>query len=82
MKTYVFIDASNLFYGGEMSFYSQFKVDLGDPNRYRTLGELVAAVYRQIYYYNNERIHTKLKMPPKLYAERHQLTTNPVSVRL
>lgn len=68
--------------GYQESFYSQFKVDLGDPNRYRTLGELVAAVYRQIHYYNHERIHTKLKMPPQAYAERQQLTTNPVSVRL
>lgn len=68
--------------GYQESFYSQFKVDLGDPNRYRTLGELAAAVYRQIHYYNHERIHTKLKMPPQAYAERHQLTTNSVSVRL
>lgn len=68
--------------GYQESFYSQFKVDMGDLNRYRTLGELAVAVYRQIHYYNHERIHTKLKMPPQAYAERHQLTTNPVSVRL
>lgn len=68
--------------GYQESFYSQFKVDLGDPNRYRTLGELTVAVYLQIHYYNHDRIHTKLKMPPQTYAERHQLTTNPVSVRL
>lgn len=68
--------------GFQESFYSQFKVDLGDPNRYRTLGELAVAVYLQLHYYNHERIHTKLKMPPELYAERQTLTTNPASVKL
>lgn len=68
--------------GYQESFYSQFKVDLGDPNRYKTLGELVVAVYRQIHYYNHDRIHTKLKMPPQAYAQLHQLTTNLASVRL
>lgn len=63
--------------GYQESFYSQFKVDLGDPNRFRTLGELAVAVYHQIHYYNNLRIHTKLKMPPAIYAQRHdQLTIN------
>lgn len=69
--------------GYQESFYSQFEVDLGDLNRFKTLGELAVAVYRQIYYYNNQRIHTKLKMPPALFAERQQiLTTNYLSVRV
>lgn len=69
--------------GYQESFYSQFKVDLGDQNRFKTLGELAVAVYLQIYYYNNQRIHTKLKMPPALFAERQPvLTTNYVSIRL
>jgi transposase InsO family protein len=46
------------------SFYSQFKVDLGDPNRFETLGELIEAIHQTIYYYNHERIHTVLKMSP------------------
>ena len=58
--------------GYQESFYSQFKVDLGDPNRFQTLGELVYAVYETIHSYNNQRIHTKLKMPPAVFAERHQ----------
>jgi len=61
--------------GFQEAFFSQFKVDLGDPNRFRTLGELAAAVYLQIHYYNNLRIHTKLKMPPAMFAERHQKLT-------
>lgn len=68
--------------GYQESFYGQFKVDLGDPNRYKTLGELAAAIYLEIHYYNTQRIHTQLKMPPQQYAERHQLTTNQVSVTL
>lgn len=57
--------------GYQESFYSQFKVDLGDPNRYNNLGTLVWAIYRTIYEYNNTRIHSKLKMPPAIFAKRH-----------
>lgn len=69
--------------GYQESFYSQFKVDLGDPNRFQTLGELAVAVYHQIHYYNNLRIHTKLKMPPNQFSQQHNpLTINSLSVRL
>lgn len=54
--------------GYQESFYSQFKVDLGDPNRFETLGELVYEIYQTIYTYNNRRIHTALRMPPIVYA--------------
>lgn len=50
--------------GYQESFYNQFKLDLGDPNRFDALGELVFEIYRTIYRYNNLRIHSKLKMPP------------------
>ncbi|MGB9591713.1 MAG: transposase [Candidatus Kryptoniota bacterium] len=50
--------------GYQESFYSQFKIDLGDPNRFESLGELVYEIYRTLWRYNNERIHTALKMPP------------------
>lgn len=68
--------------GYQESFYSQFKVDLADVNRYKTLAELAVAIYLQIHYYNHRRIHTKLKMPPAVYAERRLLTTNQLSVKL
>jgi putative transposase len=58
--------------GYQESFYSQFKVELGDPNRWKTLGELVYAIYSQIHYYNTKRIHTILKLPPATYAQGHQ----------
>jgi len=54
--------------GYQESFYSQFKVDLGDTNRFDTLGELVYEIYQTIWKYNNERVHTALKMPPIQFA--------------
>jgi len=54
------------------AFFSQFKVDLGDPNRFGTLGELVYEVHRLVWQYNHRRIHSALKMPPFLFAERYR----------
>lgn len=42
--------------GYQESFYKGFKLDLGDPNRFETLGELVAAIYQTINYYNQRYI--------------------------
>lgn len=58
--------------GYQESFYSHFKVDLGDPNRFNTLGELAYGIYSQIQYYNYIRIHSKLKMAPVSYAKQQQ----------
>ena len=55
--------------GYQESFYDKFKVDLGNPNRFNTLGELVAEIYRTVWAYNHIRIHSALKMPPVAYAE-------------
>ena len=55
--------------GYQESFYDKFKIDFGDPNRFDTLGELVAAIYRMAWEYNHERIHSALKMPPAKFAE-------------
>ncbi|PIR06088.1 MAG: hypothetical protein COV55_05190 [Candidatus Komeilibacteria bacterium CG11_big_fil_rev_8_21_14_0_20_36_20] len=68
--------------GYQESFYSQFKLDLGDINRCNSLGELAVAIYQQIYYYNNHRIHTKLKMPPAVYARKQTLLTNYMPIRV
>ena len=54
--------------GYQESFYSQFKVDLGDPSRFKTIGELVLAVYQTMYAYNHTRIHSALKMSPYQFA--------------
>lgn len=60
--------------GYQESFYSQFKVDLGDPNRFSSLGELVYEIYRLIHVYNTSRIHTALKMPPDTFTLRYETT--------
>ena len=60
--------------GYQEAFYSQFKVDLGDPNRFESLGELIAEICQAIHIYNTQRIHTVLKMPPRQYAILKTLT--------
>jgi transposase InsO family protein len=57
------------------SFYSQFKLELGNINRLEHDGQLAEAVYRQIYYYNNRRIHSSLEMSPRQF---HQLAASKV----
>lgn len=55
--------------GYQESFYSGFKLEIGDVSQYDHLGKLIEAIYKQLYYYNNERIHTSLKTTPKLFRE-------------
>lgn len=66
--------------GFQESFYGKFKVDLGDPNRFETLGELIEAIYQTIHHYNNERIHTSLKTNPiafkRSFLERRDILSN------
>ncbi len=59
--------------GYQESFYKGFKLDLGDPNRFDTLGELVAAIYQRINYYNRDRIHSAHKMSPVQFAATKRL---------
>jgi hypothetical protein len=59
--------------GYQESFYSNFKIDLADPNRFETLGELVFEIYKTIYNYNHTRIHTSLGMSPVEYLKTHRL---------
>jgi len=56
--------------GKQESFYSEFKLELGHPEAYPTLGELIEAIAKQIHYYNHERIHTALRCPPAVFAAR------------
>ena len=58
--------------GFQESYYSNFKLELGNPNRFNDLGELIEAIAQTIYYYNHKRIHTKLKMPPELFKLSYQ----------
>ena len=61
--------------GYQESFYGKFKVEFGDPNRFGTLGELVAEVYQHIHRYNTLRIHSALKMAPRVFAKQHAHAT-------
>lgn len=64
--------------GYQESFYSQFKLELDDPNDYETMGALVEAIARHVHYYNNKRIHTALKCAPNIFEKRfefNQLTS-------
>lgn len=63
------------------SFYSHFKLELGDISRFENLGELTEAISQAIYYYNNQRIHTKLKMSPIKFKEQYFLKVITQSLR-
>lgn len=60
--------------GKQESFYSQFKLELGHPEIFPSVGELVAGVAAQIYYYGHHRIHTALKCPPAVFAKRFEMS--------
>ena len=56
--------------GYQESFFGHFKQEAGDLNRFETTGELIEYIYQQVYYYNNNRIHSVLKMTPAEYSKR------------
>jgi transposase InsO family protein len=45
------------------------KEELGSLSNYNDIAELYVGVAHAIDYYNNDRIHTALKMPPRSYAQ-------------
>lgn len=57
--------------GHQESFFGHFKLEAGDLNRFNSLGELIEYIYQQVYYYNNKRIHSVLKMTPVEFRKRH-----------
>lgn len=58
--------------GFQESFYNGFKLDLGEVDQFETRGELYEAIFRNINYYNNSRIHTALKMAPRAFFNKFQ----------
>lgn len=50
--------------GWSESFFSRFKTESGDLNRFEELGELIEYIFGYLNYYNTLRIHTKIKMSP------------------
>jgi putative transposase len=55
--------------GFQESLFGRYKEEFGDFNRFETVGELIEEIYSQVRYYNQDRIHTALKMPPARYAQ-------------
>jgi putative transposase len=58
--------------GFQESFYSGFKVDLGMVSRFETVEKLIEEIYQTIFYYNNQRIHTSLKMSPIAFKQKFE----------
>jgi putative transposase len=58
--------------GFQESFYSGFKVDLGMVSRFEKVEELIEEIYQTIFYYNNQRIHTSLKMSPIAFKKKFE----------
>ncbi len=58
--------------GFQESFYSGFKLELGDTRRFENVGQLIEAIHRQIRYYNHDRIHSAHGMPPAVWRENQQ----------
>ena len=56
--------------GYQESFYSNFKLELGDTGRFEAVGELIEEIYGQMAYYNNQRMHSKLKMSPVQFRQK------------
>lgn len=56
--------------GYQESFYSNFKLELGNINRFQHVGELIEAIHTQITYYNNHRIHSALRMSPIQFKQK------------
>lgn len=54
------------------SFYNNFKTDLGlEFDRFDDIAHFIVAIHQTINYYNQERIHLTLKMPPEKFKFTH-----------
>jgi transposase InsO family protein len=55
--------------GHQESWNGGFKLELGNPDRFACVEFLIEAIHLQVSYYNNQRIHTALKMSPKQFYD-------------
>lgn len=56
--------------GWSESFFSRFKAESGNLNRFETEGELIEYIFGYISYYNNDRIQTTIKMTPHQFKQK------------
>lgn len=68
--------------GSQESFFGRFKVEFGDFDRFNTLENLMVGIYQYIFYYNQERIHTRLRCSPSSFRRRHEELKSRVATRL
>lgn len=57
--------------GYQESFYGKFKFELGSLNQFQTEIEAIEAIYLQLHYYNNKRIHTVIKDIPANFRRKY-----------
>ncbi len=58
--------------GYQESFYGKFKFELGRLNRFKSVELAGEAIYKQIYYYNNKRIHTSIREMPANFRRKYE----------
>jgi len=58
--------------GYRNSFYDKFKIDLGDPNRFKTW-ELVAEIYLTLWTTTTRGFIPRFNMPPVVFAKLYAL---------
>lgn len=57
------------------SWHSRLKAEFGDPDRFSSMGELIAELYAYVRYYNTMRIHTAIKTTPILFKQQYDQMT-------
>lgn len=67
--------------GYQEAFFSHFKLELGNPSRFQHAGELIDAIHSQIDYYNQERIHSKLKTSPNKFFINYQQSLKDLKIK-
>lgn len=63
--------------GHQESFFGRFKDEFARPSIYPTVERLIEAIGKHIHYYNTERIHSALKMPPRQFFLEFQKSLKP-----
>jgi len=66
---FVKISVSDKAFPWQNGYKEWFKDEIGNLDRFDTLGELSEEIYAYVFYDNNLRIHTSLKMPPVVFKK-------------
>lgn len=66
--------------GTQESYYNYFKLELGNINRFNSVIDLEYNIERQIWHYNNNRIHSVIRTSPSLYRSKFQESKNQINL--